>query len=404
MKEGYKKTELGWIPNEWKVGKFEDILVPRKETFNPKIEGNEIYVGLEHIEEATGRLICTGNSSDTSSIKNKFYNGDILFGKLRPYLRKYHMTDFSGVCVTEILVLTEKKSNNKFCYYNLQQDNFIEYINSKTFGTKMPRTSWNDIKEYPICIPPLKEQQKIAEILSTVDSQIDGAHKIIKKTKELKKGLMQRLLTRGIGHTELKKTEIGEIPVEWEVKRFSDISKINQGLQIAIEERFKEVAENRLPYITIQYINDKSNIDNQFYIDNANSSVVCYEEDILMTRTGNTGVVVTNEYGVFHNNFFKVDFNREVLIKDFLVYYLKSTQIQKLILNYAGSTTIPDLKHKDFYRIPVIIPSIEEQKHIADILISVDNEIKYYENKKTKLEEIKKGLMQQLLTGKIRVV
>jgi len=215
---------------------------------------------------------------------------------------------------------------------------------------------------------------------------------------------MQQLLTKGIGHTEFKKTEIGDIPKEWEVKRFKDISKVSQGLQIAIEERFKEFKQGRLPYITIQYINDKSNSDNEYFIENYNENVVCYESDILMTRTGNTGIVITNEYGVFHNNFFKVDFDRTKLNKDFLVYYLNTPFIQNLIIRYAGTTTIPDLKHSDFYKLPVLVPKIEEQKKIALILSSIDENIIEYKDKKEKLKILKRGLMQKLLSGEIRIL
>jgi type I restriction enzyme, S subunit len=195
-----------------------------------------------------------------------------------------------------------------------------------------------------------------------------------------------------------KMTELGEIPEDWEVRKFKDVSKISQGLQIAIEDRFKEQGLNRLPYITIQYINDKSDYDNQYYIEDANKSVICTRDDILMTRTGNTGVVITNEYGVFHNNFFKVDYKKDILNKNFLVYYLKSNTIQRLILRYAGTTTIPDLKHGDFYKIPVIIPKIEEQQKIASILSSVDEQIEITDSLIEKTKELKKGLMQRLLT------
>lgn len=214
---------------------------------------------------------------------------------------------------------------------------------------------------------------------------------------------MQTLLTKGIGHKKFKKTEIGEIPEEWEIKTFKDISKVTQGLQIAIEERYKELKEGRLPYITIQYINDKLNSDNEYFIENFSESVVCKEDDILMTRTGNTGIVVTNQIGVFHNNFFKVDFRRDLLNKDFLVWFLNTSFMQNLIIRYAGTTTIPDLKHGDFYKLPVVIPSLEEQEKIASILSEVDKKIGEYKNKKQKLEELKRGLMQQLLGAKIRV-
>jgi len=410
VKEGYKKTELGWIPDEWEVGKFEDILVPRKETFNPKIEENEMYVGLEHIEEVTGRLICTGNSSDTSSIKNKFYNGDILFGKLRPYLRKYYMTDFNGVCVTEILVLTKKKSNNKFCYYSLQQDNFIEYINSKTFGTKMPRTSWNDIKEYPVCIPPLKEQQKIAEILSSVDTQIDDTDKFIEKTKELKKGLMQRFLTKGIGHTEFKMTEVGDIPMEWEVKKISDICNVNGGKRLPKGYQLID-DKNKNPYIRVADMhNGGISLEDIKYVPNeAVNSIKNYtisKDDLFISVAGTLGIVGKVPECLDGANLTEnADKLCDIKInKDFLMRVLQSDLIQKIIDSEKTSNAQPKLALTRIKEFLIPIPEKEEQEKIANILISVDTQIEDYENKKTKLEELKKGLMQKLLTGKIRVV
>ncbi len=415
MKEGYKKTELGWIPDEWEVGKFEDILVPRKETFNPKIEENEMYVGLEHIEEVTGRLICTGNSSDTSSIKNKFYNGDILFGKLRPYLRKYYMTDFNGVCVTEILVLTKKKSNNKFCYYSLQQDNFIEYINSKTFGTKMPRTSWNDIKEYPVCIPPLKEQQKIAEILSTVDTQIDDTDKLIEKTKELKKGLMQRLLTKGIGHTEFKITEVGEIPVEWEIITVGKlVTLLKSGLSRSLKEenvgvpciRSNNIKEDKLVLNDLKYwynMDDKGAKIEDYILDEGDI-IVNFINSI--SQIGKGCIFNKNDFRtIYTTNLLRIKVDNSKIINTFFYYYIQTeryrkeiTLITKPAVNQASFTTV------EYKSIKFPVPNLEEQRLISNILVSVDTQIEEYENKKSKLEELKKGLMQKLLTGKIRVV
>lgn len=187
LKEGYKKTEGGVIPEDWEVGTINDILELRKESFNPILEKNKKCIGLEYIEEASGRLIGFGNSNETTSIKSRFYKGDILFGKLRPYLRKYYLAEFEGVCVTEMLTLMANKSNNRFCYYKIQEDKFLEDINNKTFGTKMPRTSWKEIRDYQICIPPVKEQVQIAQILSLIDYEIDEYENKKQKLEELKK-------------------------------------------------------------------------------------------------------------------------------------------------------------------------------------------------------------------------
>ncbi len=186
----------------------------------------------------------------------------------------------------------------------------------------------------------------------------------------------------------------------WVLKTMRDISKINQGLQIAIADRLKEPEEGAYFYITNEFL--KENSKAKYYIKNPTSSVLCDEEDILMTRTGNTGMVVTNVTGAFHNNFFKIDYNREIVEKGFLYYYLVSTKVQNLILRLAGTSTIPDLNHGDFYKITIPLPTKSEQQKIADFLTAVDERIQKLSRKKELLEQYKKGVMQQLFSQQIR--
>lgn len=197
-----------------------------------------------------------------------------------------------------------------------------------------------------------------------------------------------------------KQTEIGVIPEDWEVRTFKDVSVINQGLQVAISKRLTYPNNDAKIYITIQYLNNNKTKE---YINNYNQKVVCNKDDILLTRTGNTGIVVSGVEGVFHNNFFKINYDRNVLIKKYLIYYLKSNFIQIIIRAKAGTSTIPDLNHNDFYSIPVLIPQKSEQKAIATALSDVDNLISSLEDLITKKEHIKTATMQQLLTGKKRL-
>lgn len=257
-----------------------------------------------------------------------------------------------------------------------------------------------DLMGIDVELPPRDEQNRIVEILTSVDRVIELTSLEIDKLKDLKKGMMQELLTKGIGHTKFKDSPVGKIPESWNQSTFGKFSKVRQGLQIAITERFKENGPNRLKYITNKYLSDKLNTE---YIENSKASVICKEEDVLMTRTGNTGQVVTNAYGVFHNNFFLIDFNRDIILKEFLVYFLNSDFIQKIIQISAGSTTIPDLNHGDFYKIPILIPTMEEQIDITKKLVSIDNLIEAKFTKKLATVNLKKGLMNDLLTGEVRV-
>lgn len=188
----------------------------------------------------------------------------------------------------------------------------------------------------------------------------------------------------------------------WKYESMKDICSVNQGFQINIEKRDKHKRKNNKIYITIQHLNGVG--DDEYINDNDhNESVVCTPDDVLMTRTGNTGRVVTGVSGVFHNNFFRINFDRNIINKDYLVYYLNQKSIQKLILEKAGTSTIPDLNHGDFYSIPFNYPSnIKEQCAIAKALLNIDNLIAYLQKTIDKKYKIFDSAKQELLNGKYK--
>ncbi|RVZ11383.1 restriction endonuclease subunit S [Helicobacter pylori] len=190
------------------------------------------------------------------------------------------------------------------------------------------------------------------------------------------------------------------LPKDWEIKTFRDISTINQGLQIPISQRLKAPTEHAKFYITIQALNNRKEFE---YIKTYNESVVCHKDDILMTRTGNTGMVITNIEGVFHNNFFKINFDRTLINKDFLVYFLSLEQTQKTILKKAGTSTIPDLNHNDFYSLLIPLPPLNEQIAIANILSDVDRYLYSLDALILKKESVKKALSFELLSQRKRL-
>lgn len=190
------------------------------------------------------------------------------------------------------------------------------------------------------------------------------------------------------------KLRFKEFDGEWEEYTFRDITKLSQGLQIAISNRFLEGGDNREFYITNEFLNPKS--QKKYYIENPPKNVIANEEDILMTRTGNTGKVVTNVRGAFHNNFFKVAYDSNNIYKLFLYYLLNSKPIQKEILVRAGTSTIPDLNHNDFYRIKINLPNKEEQKKIGNFFEILNKKIQFQQQKIDLLQEQKKGFLQKM--------
>ncbi|RYE52026.1 MAG: hypothetical protein EOP48_17320 [Sphingobacteriales bacterium] len=149
-------------------------------------------IELEHIESNTGRLLGQTDSSLTKSIKNSFQKGDVLFGKLRPYLRKYAVAPFDGVCSSEIWVLKGTQLDNGFLYFLIQTDTFIEAAN-KSSGSKMPRADWSIVASLKFLIPSKKEQMKIASFLFAIETKVARTQAQLEKIEEWKKGLLQKM-------------------------------------------------------------------------------------------------------------------------------------------------------------------------------------------------------------------
>lgn len=195
--KGFKQTELGRIPEDWDLIEFSSLAKPASARVNPKVSGGGDYcIEMEHIAQREGRLIGHTETSENSSIKTIFQSGDILFGKLRSYLRKYWFSNRSGVCSTEIWVLRSDANIafNKFLYYVVQTDRFIE-TTSEAYGTHMPRADWNVVKYFLVPTPSMPEQTAIATILSDMDAEIKALQDRLEKTKTIKQGMMQQLLT-----------------------------------------------------------------------------------------------------------------------------------------------------------------------------------------------------------------
>ena len=241
-----------------------------------------------------------------------------------------------------------------------------------------------------IFAPTIPEQKRIANFFSVLDNKINQLKEKEALLSAYKKGMMQKIFSQEI---RFKDDDGKEFP-DWEEKKLQNITKINQGLQIAISKRLTVKTENSFFYITNEFLRRDSK--KEFYIKNPPKSVLCQENDILMTRTGNTGRVVTGVSGAFHNNFFKIKVDENKLNKDFLYYFLTYIKTQHLILNLAGNSTIPDLNHSDFYNLKIYLPNIIEQILIANFLSKIDAKIKTVNEQIEETATYKKGLLQKM--------
>jgi len=151
---------------EWKWFSFGEIIEPSKEKFEPKENKNRIFIGLEHIEKHTGKIVGNGNSTNMRSTKTIFNKNNVLYGRLRPYLNKVCVPDFDGVCSTDILVFQENNYIlSKFLSYLLQENNFVRFANKNMSGVNHPRISFDKISKFKINLPSIEEQKEIVTVI-----------------------------------------------------------------------------------------------------------------------------------------------------------------------------------------------------------------------------------------------
>ncbi len=397
--------EMGKLPEGWRSIRVGDLGSFKTSSVDKKIRANEMEVTANKHQYRVnqvlkGDILFTPSSETPDDIGHSA----VVIDDLENTLYSYHLVR---------LRIKDYDLDLKFRGYVFNARYVLSQFEKLSSGVTRFTLAKKDFEGLSVVYPEyLPEQRKIAEILETVDNAIEKTDRIIEKHKRIKQGLMQDLLTRGIDENgeirreethRFKDSELGRIPEEWEVVEFKEICKVRQGLQIAIANRFKEPGPKRFIYITIQYLNSEDKDKDVEYIQNPPKSVICRKYDLLMTRTGNTGMVITNVEGVFHNNFFLVDYNKKKIGKIYLFYYLNLSWIQEAIRALAGTTTIPDLNHRDFYSLKFLKPSLPEQHRIASILSQIDETIEKEQKYKEKLERIKQGFMEDLLTGKVRV-
>ena len=382
------------LPTGWQEAKLRDILFISSKKYDPqKNKTNYKCIELEHIESDTGILKGYINSNDQLSIKNIFENGDILYGKLRPYLRKFHNAKFNGVCSSEIWVLKGKKVINEFLYYFIQSYKF-DHIANISCGTKMPRADWSYMSEINFIIPPLEEQKRIAEVLSLCDEVIENLTELIEKKEQYKKGVMQRLLSGEVrfkGFTdEWKNTTLNEVIKEKTVKNKNN--KINLVLSVTNKDGF--VIQNEFFGKTIA----SKDLSNYKIVDKWD-----FAYNPARVNVGSISMLENFDVCIVSPMYVVFSINHEIIYKYFLKYWIQSHNFNGYIKSLSAGSVRSILSFDAMSTMKIKVPSLEEQKKIAGLLSVIDEEI---ENLKKQLElrkQQKKGLMQKLLTGEVRI-
>ena len=191
------KTRLPGFGGTWKTALIDDIAAIRDHRVLPStVAPATPCIELDHIEQASGRLASRSTAKQSISLKYIFQSGDVLFGRLRPYLRKYWRADCDGICTTEIWPLTPKRDrvDGGFLYAIVQSERFVNLANV-AYGTHMPRADWSLLRNLQIPLPSAREQRAITGVLADMDADVAAIQQRLDKTRAIKQGLMQQLLT-----------------------------------------------------------------------------------------------------------------------------------------------------------------------------------------------------------------
>lgn len=411
----FKKTEIGEIPMDWEVVKLaeanKDICygITAKATDNPTSLRMLRTTDIKDYSVNWDDLpYCEITDRRNDIYRYLLKKDDIIIARagttgVSVLVKK----DWDNIIFGSYLIKVKLKDNflAKFIHYFLQSDLFWNHIISYQAGSTMKNINLPILKSLHLIAPPLPEQKKIAEILSTVDDAIEKNDEIIEKTKELKKGLMQELLTRGIGHKKFKKTKIGEIPVDWEVMKIGELCRICRGASprpIGDKKYFGDgPGWIRIADVTNANIYLRKTKDHLSEL-GVSKSVRVKPGDLIMSICATIGKpVIIDMNACIHDGFVLFDKLSDQVIPLFLLYWLKKNE------DYFDSRgqhgTQKNLNTRIIKKTKIPFPPPSEQRKIAKILTTIDDEIEKEEANKERLENVKKGLMQVLLTGKVRV-
>lgn len=404
-----KETPIGRIPNKWGVVTLGDVIKYTKGTKPKTLLTREEQDTLPYLTAdvmRTGKFTQWSKESgdlvrvhkdDVILIWDGFYCGDAFIG-------------FEGILSSTMIKIDPEISLDKRFLFYLLKTHFKE-LNTKISGMYLKHISKSVFEGLKLPLPLLEEQQKIAEVLSTFDEAIQKTNEVIAKTGRLKKGLMQELLTKGMGHREFKNTEIGRIPRDWDVVKLNEIGILKDGDWIL--QKYYSSEGVRLIQIgdigTGEFLDKSDRFISYESATKLNCTFVKPNEDILISRMPDPIGRACLAPELPHPYIVAVDItifslNDDQADREFITHALNSPKTLDDTKRLASGATRLRISRRHLENIKIPLPKrIDEQKTIAEILSTIDKKLELERNEKIKLERIKQGVMDLLLTGKIRV-
>jgi type I restriction enzyme S subunit len=372
--------------------RFPDLCVCVNDQCNPATSGASVYVGLEHITGGAFFLTRHGKPSDVQSAKSRFQKGDILYGKLRPYLDKAVIAPGNGICSTDILVFRPKPDAcGTYLLGLIHSAEFRTHADQTTNGVNHPRTSWNGLAGFSRDVPQKPEQEKIAAVLWKVQRAIEVEEKLVAAARELKQSAMRQLFTHGLRNEPQKETEIGLLPKSWMPTPAAQIFKLTSGSKRPAD--LSPIATPEKPYPVLGG-NGVMGYSSEWFLDT--------KECLVIGRVGEyCGAVhlVRGKVWITDNALYAKEWLNDSIRVDYLAGYLDYYDLNRF-KRAAGQPLVTQGLISE-HTFP--IPSPDEQREIAGILKTLDQKISVHERKRGALGDLFQTLLYQLMTAQIRV-
>ena len=393
----FQKTPIGKIPKEWQVlrlrelftyikgKKPKNLIKEEKEGYLPYLTTDYLRTGVPSNYAKHEKDTTIVDDNDILLLWDGSNAGEFFLGK-------------KGILASTMVKLVPKINEISTLFYFYYLKLVENRLKSLTKGTGIPHVEKSVFENLQLIKPPLEEQWGIAEVLSSVDEAIGATERLIGRLERLKRGLMQELLTKGIGHREYKQTPIGKIPKEWQIVKLSRIAKIIMG-QSPPSSTYNEEG------IGLPFLQGKAEFGRMYpkpVMYTSKSIKIAEEGDLLISVRAPVGDVNIAPFKLcIGRGLASIRFNRDRANTLFYFYYF---QFAKPRLEAMGKgSTFKAITKKDLENLLVPLPPLDEQNRIASTLKAVDNWISTEEKRKEKLERLKRGLMELLLTGKVRV-
>ena len=416
----YKDSGVEWlgiIPKSWSCIRLKysvDLNGNRTE-----VGSMQRYVGMENIESGNGRYLAKEDVSP-EGLSTSFLKGDVLFGKLRPYLAKSWLAEFSGICSSEFLVLRSKNVSPGFLHYYTLTDEFISQVDASTYGSKMPRASWDFIGLLPVPIPD-NGSEKISNFLdhetAKIDTLIEKQQQLIQLLKEKRQAVISHAVTKGLNPNAKMRDSgvewLGDVPEHWNLSQPRYVCSFVGGGTPAKEN--SEFWNGNIPWVSPKDMK-------QDYISTAQDKITPAAVSQSAVKLINAGAILIvvrgmildhsvpvalSEAELTINQDMKALIPNEQLNGEYLLYCLKGLRDSILNLVESSAHGTKCLRTEQFDRMVLPLPPLVEQleiiSRIKDALGHFDKLILSTEIMVELATERRTALISAAVTGKIDV-